>query len=96
MGMDFERLVPQLHHVPWILKPCVVDMCGRAFIQNPHGPLKEYEMDWEDTLPIWEGIRKELYQAFPNVDEAVNVVDRGNGELYVDRGCGTGRHTCCE
>jgi hypothetical protein len=77
-------------------KPCVSDMCSRAFIQNPHGPLKEYGMDWEDTLPIWESIRKELYQAFPNVDEAVKVVDRGNGELYVDCGCETGRHTCCE
>jgi len=71
-------------------------MWGDDFNPNPHGPLRKQTGDYTIKIPVWESIRRYLYRAFPEVEQAVRLVDRGEGEMYVDCGCETGRHSCSD
>lgn len=47
-------------------------------------------------IPFWESIRRNLYRAVPETEQAVKLVDRGAGKMQVDCGCKTGEHTCSD
>ena len=71
-------------------------MMGDSYTVNPHGPVNKPHKDFRLVLPVWESIRRELYQAFVEIDEVVKLVDRGDGKMFVDCGCEADRHTCCD
>lgn len=71
-------------------------MGGGSYTPNPHGPVNKLLSDFRKKLPVWESIRRELYQTFVEIYEAAKLVDRGDGEMFVDCGCEADRHMCCD
>ncbi|KAH3992329.1 hypothetical protein HBI81_194060 [Parastagonospora nodorum] len=71
-------------------------MGGDRYTPNPHGPVNKPHKDFRQKLQVWESLRRELYQSFVEIDEAVKLVDRGDGKIFVDCGCEADGHTCCE
>ncbi|EAT77547.1 hypothetical protein SNOG_15004 [Parastagonospora nodorum SN15] len=53
-------------------------MGGDRYTPNPHGPVNKPHKDFKQKLPVWESLRRELYQSFVEIDEAVKLVDRGD------------------
>jgi hypothetical protein len=45
-------------------------------------------------MELWEGIRRYLYRAYPDVEEVIMVTEGKNGMLYIDCGCPAEKHTC--
>lgn len=45
-------------------------------------------------MELWEGIRRYVYRAHPDVEEVIMVTEGEDGMLYIDCGCAVDKHTC--
>lgn len=68
---------------------------GESFFYRPNGPIRKYFSDpLSGRMEVWESIRRYLYRAYPEVEEAIVLVEGSDGKMYVDCGCPAERHTC--
>jgi hypothetical protein len=70
---------------------------GDRFSPNPNGPVDFMpSCDFRFKVPVWEGIRKYLYMAIPELEQADPVQFRKGrvtyiGKWYIDCACVEGK-----
>jgi len=67
-------------------------LMGETFVFNPNGPLRG---SFRIKKHVWEAMRKELYRAYPEIDNVVKWTKNEKGEIWMDCGCAKEKHTCC-
>ena len=67
-------------------------LMGETFVFNPNGPLRG---SFRIKKHVWEAMRKELYRAYPEIDNVVKWTKNERGEIWMDCGCVRNKHTCC-
>lgn len=70
---------------------------GESFYFPPNGPIAKHLSDpYCGRMQLWESIRRFLYRAFPDVEEAIVLKEGDDGYLYIDCGCPEDKHTCSD